>query len=324
MRGITLSDLETVGAQILLSNTYHLHLQPGEDLIENAGGLHSFINWDKPILTDSGGYQVFSLRKGNKIEDHGVHFQSHINGDKHFLGPEEAITMQHKLGSDIIMVFDECPPSTAPREQVEKAVDRTLRWAKECKEVHAKKLRSQEAKKLDPLLFAIIQGGLHPDLRKKCAEELIAMDFDGYAIGGLAVGESPEEMYDVVDAVCPLLPEDKPRYLMGVGVPEQLRICVGKGIDMFDCVWPMRLARHGKIQLSNDTVINIENVQYRDDFSLVDPTSPSPLSTKHTKSYLHYLFKARERYYDSIACLQNLGVTLGTMQELRESMNNEK
>jgi queuine tRNA-ribosyltransferase len=342
MRGITLDDLKTLGSDILLCNTYHLHLQPGEDIIENAGGLHKFIGWDGPILTDSGGFQVFSLEGIRKIKEHGVEFQSHIDGSKHFLGPEEAMRIQHKLGSDIIMCFDECPPSTAPREKQIEAVDRTLRWAKECKEWHEnlknptipKKPRnprktessSDSSDSLDssesfPLLFGIVQGGLEVDLRKKCAEELIAIGFDGYAVGGLAVGETESEMYGVLDAVTPLLPADKPRYLMGVGKIDQHREAVKRGIDIFDCVLPMREARHGKIYRTDGSIVRIHNSSYINDHSIIDPDSPSSFSRKHTLSYLSHLFRAGERSAETIACMQNMAVTLEAMKKLREEID---
>lgn len=333
MKGLTHKDIVDLGAQILISNTYHLHLQPGENIVEDAGGLHEFIGWEKPILTDSGGYQVFSLRTMNKIDDSGVHFRSHINGDPLYIGPEESIRIQHALGSDIIMAFDECPPSTASRSEIEKAVDRTLKWAQSCKRLneelktrnHRSASSSRPRGKPDseqPLLFGIVQGGLERDLREKCAQELVAMGFDGYAIGGLAVGETPEEMYDVLDVVCPQLPEDKLRYLMGVGVIHQLQKCVAKGIDMFDCVLPMRIARHGTILLSDGTDIRISNAEFRNDHSVIDPDSPADLGRSHKKSYLHHLFSARERLAETIASQQNLGVTLRAMQQLREEIQN--
>ncbi|MBI3336552.1 tRNA guanosine(34) transglycosylase Tgt [Candidatus Peregrinibacteria bacterium] len=312
MRGITLNDLHQLGAQILLCNTYHLHLRPGENIVRDAGGLHSFIGWDKPILTDSGGFQVFSLRHRLRIEPHGVHFQSHIDGAPLFLGPEEAMKIQHTLGSDIIMCFDDCPPSTAPRKRLIEAVDRTLRWAKECKEWQ-KKLSNKN------LLFGIVQGGLERDLREKCTEELMAIGFDGYAIGGLAVGESETEMYGVLECITPLLPTAAPRYLMGVGRLSQLKHCIAKGIDMFDCVLPMREARHGTLHLSDGSTIRIIKQEYRDDHSPIDPDSPSPLSRTHTKSYLHHLFHIHERYAETIACMQNMGVILKLFQELRST-----
>lgn len=334
MRGILLDDIKELGSDVLLCNTYHLHLQPNEDVIEEAGGLHKFIGWDGPILTDSGGFQVFSLEGIRKMHEHGVEFQSHIDGSKHFLGPEEAMRIQHKLGSDIIMCFDECPPSTAPRTKQIEAVDRTLRWAKECKNWHEelKMQKSQtnqrktsstssDSSESSPLLFGIVQGGLEQDLRRKCAEELIAIGFDGYAVGGLAVGETEKEMYDVLDYVCPVLPEDKPRYLMGVGKITQHREAVKRGIDLFDCVLPMREARHGKLYLSDGTDIRIRNAQYTHDHSPIDLGSTSSLSKKHTKSYLSHLFRIGERSAETIACMQNMAVTLEAMKKLREEIN---
>lgn len=322
MRGITLDDIAALGSQVLLCNTYHLHLQPGEDTVAEAGGLHEFIGWNGPILTDSGGFQVFSLSGLRKIEEHGVRFQSHIDGKPLFLGPEEAMRIQHKLGSDIIMCFDECPPSTADRQSQIRAVDGTIRWAKECKKWHEQLLsgKKSDAPTPHPKLFGIVQGGLHADLRRKCAEELIAIGFDGYAVGGLAVGETENEMYDVLDAVVHTLPEDKPRYLMGVGRIEQHRVAIEKGIDMFDCVLPMREARHGKVYLSDGSTFNALNSEYKNDHSIIDPHSPSPLSRVHKKSYLAHLFRAKERMAETIACMQNMGMTLQAIQKLREDI----
>jgi queuine tRNA-ribosyltransferase len=336
MRGITLEDLAMLGSEVLLCNTYHLHLQPGEEVVESAGGLHKFIGWNGSILTDSGGFQVFSLSGINTIEEHGVHFRSHIDGSPLFLGPEEAMTIQHKLGADIIMCFDQCPPSTADRATQIAAVDRTLRWAKECKKVHDTLLRQRKAPMApkgprgptsvpsdssvpsapSPLLFGIVQGGLERDLREKCAEELRAIGFDGYAVGGLAVGETEKEMYDVLDVVCPLLP-DKPRYLMGVGKIDQHRESVRRGIDLFDCVMPMREARHGRIYLSDGRQIPIRKAEYKFDHSVIDADSASPYSRLHKKSYLHHLIRSKERLADTIACMQNMAVTLEAMKRLR-------
>ncbi len=341
MKGLTHKDLLDLGAQILLCNTYHLHLQPGEKVVKEAGGLHDFVSWDKPILTDSGGFQVFSLHAINKIEEHGVHFRSHLNGDALFLGPEESMRIQHALGSDIIMCFDQCPPSTANRTEQIAAVDRTLRWAVECKKWHEKlkkekrechpersegdtssmsMVRSAHHDISGPLLFGIVQGGLERDLREKCAQELVAIGFDGYAVGGLAVGETEEEMYQILDVVCPLLPEDKPRYLMGVGRIEQMRTAISKGIDMFDCVLPMREARHGTIWMNDGSKIRVINSEFRHDHSVIDAQSPSPLARLHKKSYLHHLLRAHERLGETIACSQNLGLTLKAIREIRDSM----
>lgn len=318
MRGLTLEDTRALGSRVLLCNTYHLHLQPGEAIVKQAGGLHEFIGWDGPILTDSGGFQVFSLQDLLTIEEHGVKFKSHLDGSPLFLGPEEAMRIQHALGSDIIMCFDQCPPSTAPRNVQEEAVDRTIRWAKECKMWH-ENLKKESGK--NPLLFGIVQGGLEKDLRKKCAEELIAIGFDGYAVGGLAVGETEAEMYEVLDAVCPVLPKDKPRYLMGVGRVEQHKQAIARGIDMFDCVLPMREARHGKIHLSDGSTINILNAEFRTDHSPIDTASPAAMGREHSKAYLAHLFRAKERYAETIACMQNMAVTLDAMRKLREAIS---
>jgi queuine tRNA-ribosyltransferase len=338
MKGISHEELLSLETEILLCNTYHLHLHPGEDVIAEAGGLHTFIGWEKPILTDSGGFQIFSLSNLRSIDDERVVFQSYRDGSEHTLTPESAMQIQHKLGSDMILCLDQCPPSTAKRSEIIEATERTLRWAKRCKKEHEKlceerqKGKTAKRQKVSascsiallpscPLLFCVIQGGLERDLREKCAQELIAMGFDGYAVGGLAVGESETEMYGVLDALCPLLPKEKPRYLMGVGVVEQLRECVKKGIDMFDCVLPMRLARHGKVLLSDGTSLDILKSTYLKDFSAIDPHSPSPLSQKHSRAYLHHLMKIKERYGETIACMQNLGLTLAAIQDIRKEMD---
>ncbi|MBU0458825.1 tRNA guanosine(34) transglycosylase Tgt [Patescibacteria group bacterium] len=328
MKGITHKDLIGLGAQILLCNTYHLHIQPGDEVVKDAGGLHNFIGWDMPILTDSGGFQVYSLRRNNKVTDKGVQFNSHLDGAPLFMGPEESITIQHNLGADIIMCFDECPPSTAQRSEIEAAVDRTLRWAEECKTIHNEMSPSPPAPlpkgeggtRHQPLLFGIVQGALDLNLRKKCAEELIAMDFDGYAIGGLAVGESQEDMYRIVEEITPLLPEYKPRYLMGVGEIDQMKYCISKGIDMFDCVLPMRIARHGTILMSDGSRIRIKNSEYKNDHSPLDPDSPSQFSRNMKKSYLHHLIRANERLGETYAQMQNLGVTLKEVRRVRDEI----
>ncbi len=323
MKGITHEELLSLGAEILLCNTYHLHLRPGEGVVEEAGGLHDFIGWEKPILTDSGGFQVFSLNQLRKISDDGVTFRSHLDGNELFLGPQESITIQHKLGADIIMCFDECPPSTAKRADIEKAVERTLRWAKECKKVH-EKLCEKKTGNASPLLFGIIQGGLERDLRTQCAEELVNIGFDGYAVGGLAVGESEADMYCVLDDVCPLLPKDAPRYLMGVGRIEQMRTAIAKGIDMFDCVLPMREARHGTLTLSDDSKIRILNAEYVHDHTPIDASSPSLPSRLYKKSYLNHLLRSNERLGETIACMQNLGVTLEKVRKIREAIGSDE
>ena len=351
MKGITFADLEALSADILLCNTYHLHLTPGEEIVEKAGGLHAFIGWKKPILTDSGGFQVFSLEAIRTITDDGVEFKDHRNGDTRFIGPKEAMQIQHALGADIIMCFDECPPSTAPRAAQIKAVERTLLWAKICKAEHErlkfeKQVRNRDAvgkvstvgeaglhaKKgisasslphlpnlpnLSPLLFGIVQGGLERDLREKCARELIKIGFDGYAIGGLAVGETEAQMEKVLGYVCPLLPTDKPRYLMGVGERHQLKSAIAQGIDMFDCVSPMREARHGNVWLSDGTKLRIRRAENATDHTPLDPDSPAPTSRLHTKAYLRHLMQIGERYGETIACLQNMAMILTCVTKVR-------
>ncbi|HRH93129.1 MAG TPA: tRNA guanosine(34) transglycosylase Tgt [Candidatus Peribacteria bacterium] len=346
MKGISLPELLELQSQVLLCNTYHLHIAPGEDIVEAAGGLHNFLQWPKPILTDSGGFQVFSLKSIRSITDAGVQFQNHRNGSPLFIGPKESTTIQHKLGADIIMCFDECPPSTAPRADQMKAVDRTLRWAEECKSVHEKlkaersaartpktprmpktpknsdsleSLESSESS-ASPLLFGIVQGGLERDLREKCANELIAIGFDGYAVGGLAVGETESEMLSVLDVVCPLLPENQARYLMGVGEIHQLREAAKRGIDMADCVSPMREARHGNVWLSNGEKLRINRSEYKTDHSPIDQDSPTHFGRDNLKSYLHHLLRLGERYGETIACMQNMGVMLDSMRKLREQI----
>ncbi len=319
MKGLTLEHLHQMGAGILLCNTLHMHLDPGEDIVEKAKGLHGFVNWKKPILTDSGGYQIFSLRDISSVIEDGVTFRSPRDGSSHTLTPESAMEIQHKLGGDIIMCLDTCPPSTASRSEILEAMERTIRWAKRCKNHHEKLCIAQESK---PLLFGIVQGGLDLQLREECAKALQDIGFDGYAVGGLAVGESSEEMFRVLEHTCPLLPEDKPRYLMGVGRLEQIKKAVSIGIDMFDCVLPMREARHGRLFMNDGTQIRINRHEYREDHSTIDAHSPSSLSREHSKSYLHHLFRIGERYGETIACMQNLSVTLDGMQKIRESILN--
>ncbi|NLE00676.1 MAG: tRNA guanosine(34) transglycosylase Tgt, partial [Fibrobacter sp.] len=239
VKALSPAELEDCGCPIILGNTYHLHLRPSDELIKDAGGLHKFENWNRALLTDSGGFQVFSLRDISKITEDGVSFQSHIDGSKHFFSPERAIEIQHNLGADIIMIFDECPPSDASPDAIEKAVERTIRWAARCVDAHSK---TPFHFGFPQALFGIVQGGVIRELRQRCARELVAMNFPGYALGGLAVGESIENTYNVVQYSTDFLPEDKPRYLMGVGTPQDLLECIERGIDMFDCVMPTRNA----------------------------------------------------------------------------------
>ncbi len=316
IKGLIPDDIAELGGQVILSNTYHLHLRPGEDTVAKAGGLHKFMNWDGPILTDSGGYQVFSLSKIRKLKDDGVEFQSHINGDKIFLTPEKAIDIQHKLGSDIIMVLDECPAADAKKAYVKNSLKLTTKWAKRCKEFH-------EKSKSKSLLFGIVQGGMHPELREESAEELKEIGFDGYAIGGLSVGEPNEVMYDITEKTTPHLPEDKPRYLMGVGTPIDILESVERGIDMFDCVLPTRNARHGHLYTTNG-IVRIKREQYKEDFSPLDEDVQSYASQKCTKAYMQHLFKAKEPLFLRLATQHNVAFYLKLMADIRSAIEEDR
>ncbi|MFC1617767.1 tRNA guanosine(34) transglycosylase Tgt [Patescibacteria group bacterium] len=328
IKGITSAELVSIGAQIALSNTYHLWLRPGEDIIAKAGGLHKFMRWNKPILTDSGGYQVFSLAKMRKLQSDGVEFQSHLNGEKRFLTPEKAIAIQHKLGSDIMMVLDECAPFPCTREQAEKAVTRTTNWGRISK---LKIKSSKEAQNPKSKTFGIVQGSVYKDLRLKSARELVGLDFDGYAIGGLAVGEPEKNMYEVLDYTVPELPEAKPRYLMGVGYPHQIVEAVKRGIDMFDCVLPTRNARHGSLFIGGSekqlwegesyAVLRIKNDKYKADFEVLDKNCDCPTcQAGYTRAYLRHLLVAKEPLYIRLATLHNLRFYLKLMAKIREQI----
>lgn len=284
VKAMSPDELKQIDAKIILSNTYHLFLRPGADLIARAGGLHRFMNWDRPILTDSGGFQVFSLAGINKIREDGVEFQSHLDGTKYFMTPELSIQVQEKLGSDIAMCFDQCVELPCTREQAEPAVERTLRWAQRCRETH---------KREDQALFGIVQGGLFDDLRASCADKLAAMDFPGYAIGGLSVGESHAEMYQCLERLMPHMPENKPRYLMGVGHPANLIEGIARGVDMFDCVLPTRNGRTGTA-FTRTGRINIKNQCYFDDFTPLDPDCSCYACRNFTRAYIRHLYKAGE------------------------------
>ncbi len=285
VKGLTPEELKRLGSLIILSNTYHLHLRPSSEIIKEAGGLHKFMNWDKPILTDSGGFQVFSLKGNRKITEEGVKFQSHIDGKYFFMSPEESIRIQNNLGSDIIMCFDECPELPSTYQYMKNSIERTTRWAKRCKDYH-KNTENQA-------LFGIVQGGTDDSLRKQSAEEIVNIGFPGYAIGGLSVGEKKEEMYSTISNVIGYLPDDKPRYLMGVGTPEDIIEGIIRGIDMFDCVQPTRIARHGVAMTSKGNV-TIKKAIYKRDFSPLDETCECETCKNYTKAYLHHLFRSEE------------------------------
>jgi queuine tRNA-ribosyltransferase len=315
VKAMTPEELKEIGSQIILSNTYHLHMRPGSELIKNAGGLHKFMNWDKPILTDSGGFQVFSLGDLRKITEEGVHFQSHIDGSRHFLSPEEAVRIQTNLGSDIMMAFDECPPFPATYEYVKNSVERTSRWANRCKEAH-KNTENQA-------LFGIVQGSNYPDLREQSAKDLVELDFPGYAIGGLSVGEPKEIMYEVLDYTVPFLPENKPRYLMGVGSPDALIEGVIRGIDMFDCVLPTRIARNGTAFTAKGQ-ISIKNAKYKEDFTPLDDECDCYTCKNYSRAYLRHLYKANEILSARLFSYHNLHFLLKLMERIREAIKEDR
>ena len=304
------ADLEALGASIILGNTYHLSLRPGRETMRAAGGLHQFMNWTRPILTDSGGFQVFSLAKIRKIEEHGVAFHSHIDGAPLFLGPVEAMGIQCDLASDIAMVFDDCPPHTATEGDVAAAVERTLRWARTCRE---------QPRAEGQLVFGIGQGGMFDGLRRQCAEELVKMDFDGYAVGGLSVGEPEEAMLRAVEVSEPLLPEAKPRYAMGLGTPPQLLELVARGIDMFDCVLPTRAARHGTAYTRHGT-LNLKAAAYREDFGPLEEGCSCSTCVRYSRAYVRHLLNVGEFLGQRLLTLHNLNLYLGLMAEVREAL----
>ncbi|WP_020615853.1 tRNA guanosine(34) transglycosylase Tgt [Paenibacillus daejeonensis] len=304
-------ELKTMDAHIILSNTYHLFLRPGHKLVEQAGGLHKFMNWDRPILTDSGGFQVFSLSEMRKISEEGVEFRSHLNGDKLFLSPEKAMEIQNSLGSDIMMAFDECPPAGADHGYVKQSLERTTRWAERCLASHSRAS--------DQALFAIVQGGMFADLRKQSAHELTSMDFPGYAIGGLSVGEPKPVMYDMLDHTVPLLPSDKPRYLMGVGSPDALLEGSIRGIDMFDCVLPTRIARNGTTMTSQGRLV-VRNAKYAEDFGPLDPECSCYTCTHYSRAYIRHLIKADESFGIRLTTIHNLHFLLQLMRDVRQAI----
>lgn len=315
VKGMTPEELEEMGAQIILGNTYHLYLRPGDELVDKFGGLHKFMNWKKPILTDSGGFQVFSLGDLRNIKEEGVHFRSHLDGSKHFISPEKSINIQNNLESDIVMLFDECPPGMSSREYLIPSIERTTRWAKRCIEAHKKPDKQG--------LFAIVQGGIYEDLREKSLKELMEMDenFSGYAVGGLAVGEPREDMYRILDYIVEKLPENKPRYLMGVGEPLDMLEAVASGIDMMDCVQPSRIGRHGTVFTKYGRLV-IKNASYSEDTRPLDEGCDCYVCRNYTRGYIRHLFKAQEILGQRLATYHNLYFLLKLMKDSREAIKN--
>jgi queuine tRNA-ribosyltransferase len=302
-------ELKEIGAEIILSNTYHLYLRPGHKIIESLGGLHAFMNWDRPVLTDSGGFQVFSLSALRKIEDDGVHFKSHLDGSMHFLGPKEAMEIQSALGSDIAMVLDDCTPYPSTFEYAMDSLFRTLKWAEQCRELR----REGQA------LFGIVQGSLYEKLRKKCIEELIDIGFDGYAVGGLSVGEPKEEMHRLICFTAPLLPKDRPRYLMGIGDLGDVLVAVEAGFDMFDCVMPTRNARNGTLFTSRGRV-SIKREEFKADKGPLDPDCGCYTCRNYSRGYLRHLFLSREILSMRLNTIHNLYFYLNFFRNMRESV----
>ncbi|KGO14080.1 tRNA guanosine(34) transglycosylase Tgt [Clostridium botulinum] len=315
-------DLKEIGCQVELSNTYHLHLRPGDEVVKKMGGLHKFMNWDRPILTDSGGFQVFSLSKIRKIQEEGVYFNSHIDGRKIFMGPEESMRIQSNLASTIAMAFDECVENPAPREYVEKSVERTTRWLHRCKDEMNRLNSLPDTINNKQMLFGINQGGTYEDIRIEHAKTIAKMDLDGYAIGGLAVGESHEDMYRIIDAVVPHLPEDKPIYLMGVGIPSNILEAVDRGVDFFDCVLPARNGRHAHV-FTKEGKINLLNAKFELDDRPIDEGCQCPACKHYTRSYIRHLFKAKEMLAMRLCVLHNLYFYNNLMEEIRDAIDGD-
>ena len=308
-------ELKSMDAGIILSNTYHLWLRPGHDIVKEAGGLHKFMNWDRAILTDSGGFQVFSLSKFRNIEEEGVHFRNHLNGDKLFLSPEKAMEIQNALGSDIMMAFDECPPYPAEYDYMKRSVERTSRWAERCLEAHG---RSDEQG-----LFGIVQGGEYEDLRTQSAKDLVSLDFPGYAIGGLSVGEPKHVMNRVLEFTTPLLPKDKPRYLMGVGSPDALIDGAIRGVDMFDCVLPTRIARNGTV-FTNEGRLNMKNAKYERDFRPIDEECSCHTCQNYSRAYIRHLIRCNETFGIRLTTYHNLHFLLHLMEQVRQAIREDR
>lgn len=308
-------ELKEMGAGIILSNTYHLWLRPGNEIVKEAGGLHKFMNWDRAILTDSGGFQVFSLSEFRKIEEEGVHFRNHLNGDKLFLSPEKAMHIQNDLGSDIMMAFDECPPYPAEYDYMKKSVERTTRWAERCLKAHNRPN--------DQGLFGIIQGGEYEELRKQSAKDLVSMDFPGYAVGGLSVGEPKDVMNRVLEFTTPLMPSNKPRYLMGVGSPDSLIDGAIRGIDMFDCVLPTRIARNGTLMTSEGRLV-VKNAKYAKDFGPLDENCDCYTCRNFSRAYIRHLIKSDETFGLRLTSYHNLYFLVNLMEKVRQAIREDR
>ena len=317
---VSTMDLKDIGTQVELSNTYHLHVRTGDKLIKEFGGLHKFMVWDRPILTDSGGFQVFSLAGLRKIKEEGVYFQSHIDGHKIFMGPEESMQIQSNLGSTIAMAFDECPSSVASREYVQKSVDRTTRWLERCKKEMDRLNSLPDTVNKEQLLFGINQGAIYEDIRISHADTISKLDLDGYAVGGLAVGETHEQMYHILDEVVPHLPQDKPTYLMGVGTPSNILEGVARGIDFFDCVYPSRNGRHGHVY-TNHGKMNLFNAKYEMDPRPIEEGCQCPACQHYSRAYIRHLMKAKEMLGMRLCVLHNLYFYNHMMEEIRDALD---
>lgn len=320
---VATTDLYEIGTQVELSNTYHLHVRPGDRLVKELGGLHKFMNWDKPILTDSGGFQVFSLAGLRKIKEEGVYFNSHVDGRKIFMGPEESMQIQSNLASTIAMAFDECVPSLADRSYVKSSVERTTRWLGRCKAEMNRLNALQDTINGNQLLFGINQGGIHADIRIEHAKAISDMELDGYAIGGLAVGESHEEMYHIIEETVPHLPEEKPTYLMGVGTPANILEAVDRGVDFFDCVYPSRNGRHGHVY-TNFGKLNLFNAKYEKDSRPISEDCGCPACRNYSRAYIRHLLKAKEMLGMRLCVLHNLYFYNNMMSEIRQAIGEGK
>ena len=317
---VSTEDLERIGTQVQLSNTYHLHVRPGDEVVKKMGGLHKFMSWERPILTDSGGFQVFSLAGLRKIKEEGVTFQSHIDGRRIFMGPEESMQIQSNLASTIAMAFDECPPSKAERSYVEQSVARTTRWLERCKVKMDELNGKEDTINKNQLLFGINQGAVYADIRKEHAKRISELDLPGYAIGGLAVGESHAEMYDMIEQTVPYLPSNKPVYLMGVGTPANILEAVERGVDFFDCVYPSRNARHAHLY-TNFGKINLMNAKYETDDEPIEPGCQCPTCRRYSKAYIRHLLKAKEMLGMRLCVMHNLYFYNKMMEEIRDALD---